>query len=412
MGYASQTQIESLLQDKLARYLGVLEEMVGINSFTANPAGVNELAEFTRRFFADLGFTAQRVPAANPLQGDHLVLNRPGRGRATIAMVSHLDTVFPAEEEQRNDFHWRVEDDRLYGPGSVDIKGGTILVHMVLDALQVAAPALFEAVNWVILLNAAEETLAPDFAELARQRIPADALACLVFEGGNVADGIFTLVTSRKGRATFEITVEGRAAHAGANHQRGANAIVQLAHTVSKIAELTDHEQELTYNVGTIAGGTVINRVPHLASASGEMRAFDSELFREGVTSLEALAEVATVRSLEDGYPCTVAIDILQESAPWPQNPGTDRLLAIWQDTAAELGWVVVPEARGGLSDGNFIWDYVPTLDGLGPSGANAHCSERSADGLKDQEYAEASSFVPKAVLTTLAIIRLAGESG
>ncbi len=42
-----------------------------------------------------------------------------------------------------------------------------------------------------------------------------------------------------------------------------------------------------------------------------------------------------------------------------------------------------------GLSDGNLIWDVVPTLDGLGPSGDNDHCSERSADGSKLPEYVD-----------------------
>ena len=64
-------------------------------------------------------------------------------------------------------------------------------------------------------------------------------------------------------------------------------------------------------------------------------------------------------------------------------------------------------EERGGLSDGNLIWDAVPTLDGLGPWGDNDHCSERSPDGLKDQEYVEPGSFAPKAALTIKALLRL-----
>jgi glutamate carboxypeptidase len=71
------------------------------------------------------------------------------------------------------------------------------------------------------------------------------------------------------------------------------------------------------------------------------------------------------------------------------------------------MGVEVVREERGGLSDGNFVWDHVPTLDGLGVSGGNAHCSERSADGKKDQEYLELPSILPKATLNTLAILRL-----
>lgn len=77
------------------------------------------------------------------------------------------------------------------------------------------------------------------------------------------------------------------------------------------------------------------------------------------------------------------------------------------QAAAAELGVRIVPEERGGLSDGNYFWDEIPTLDGLGVSGANAHCSERSEDGSKDQEFCEVSSFVPKTVLNVTAVLKL-----
>jgi glutamate carboxypeptidase len=76
-------------------------------------------------------------------------------------------------------------------------------------------------------------------------------------------------------------------------------------------------------------------------------------------------------------------------------------------DTAARLGTNVQGEERGGLSDGNGLWDAVPTLDGLGPWGDNDHCSERSPDGSKLPEFVEISSFVPKALLNVLAIATL-----
>ncbi|MEJ2749244.1 MAG: hypothetical protein P8183_15265, partial [Anaerolineae bacterium] len=101
-----------------------------------------------------------------------------------------------------------------------------------------------------------------------------------------------------------------------------------------------------------------------------------------------------------------------RRTAPWPRNEGTDSLLAIWQEAAAELGLRVVPEERGGLSDGNYFWDQIPTLDGLGVSGANAHCSERSEDGSKEQEFCEVSSFVPKALLNITAVLKLLAYKG
>ena len=66
--------------------------------------------------------------------------------------------------------------------------------------------------------------------------------------------------------------------------------------------------------------------------------------------------------------------------------------------------------SRGGLSDANYLCCLGPTLDGLGPGGANAHCSERSADGSKLPEFVEVDSFVPKAALDVLGLLRLLGR--
>ena len=113
------------------------------------------------------------------------------------------------------------------------------------------------------------------------------------------------------------------------------------------------------------------------------------------------------MRSAADGFACQIRVEILTESRPWPRNPGTDRLIAGGQQAGAELGHPVDAEERGGLSDGNALWDAVPTLDGLGPWGEHDHCSERSADGSKVPEYVLASSFVPKALLNLAAILDL-----
>jgi len=119
------------------------------------------------------------------------------------------------------------------------------------------------------------------------------------------------------------------------------------------------------------------------------------------------LAGPGDVQSPLDGYPCQVKVDITSESRPWPRNPATDALLKLWIDTAAEQGRTILPEQRGGLSDGNSFWDVVPTLDGLGPWGDNDHCSERNSDGSKLPEFVEISSFVPKALINVVAIVKL-----
>jgi glutamate carboxypeptidase len=322
-------------------------------------------------------------------------------------MIAHLDTVFPAEEELANNFHWLVEGDRAFGPGTLDIKGGTVMMWLVLKALQSLAPALFESITWKLFWNSSEERLSSDFEQVCRQRFEPSTLAVLVFEGENRRDKSSLMVAARKGRFTWRVTINGRGAHAGGSLEQGANALVQLARTVQQIDALTNFAKHLTFNVGTMRGGTVLNRVPHEAVAEGEFRAFSPQVCQEAKAAFLALSGAGEVRSLADGYACQIETEITSESRPWPRNPGTDRLLGLWMDTAAEQGRSVLAEERGGLSDGNSFWDVAPTLDGLGPWGDNDHCSERSPDGTKLPEFVELSSFVPKALLNVVAISKL-----
>lgn len=405
-------EIKAYLQENLPGYLSMLERMVAVNSFTANPAGVNELGQITAEAFKALGFHAETIQSQNLLYGKHLILTRDGRPTAQkpapkIGLVSHLDTVFPEAEEQLNDFHWRIEGDRIYGPGVVDIKGGTVMIYMILTTLQALFPDIFESVTWVVLLDASEETEGEDFGNLCMQHLESDPLACLIFEPGYDSVNRPHLVVARKGMVIYRVEVEGKAAHAGSSHEKGANAVQQMADVVQRVCSMTDYDRDLTFNVGTVAGGTVMNRVPHFASASIEMRAFTMDVYEEGIARMLELNNLSTVSTADGDFACRVKTLVLSKTLPWPRNEGSDNLFLIWQKTAQTLNLEAVPEARAGLSDGNYFWHTLPTIDGLGPDGKNAHCSERSLDGSKDQEFALRSSFVPKALLNTLAIIEL-----
>ena len=398
-------QLRAHVEAQVPRAMEQLERMVRLNSFSGNPEGVNAVGALTAALFEPLGFEAERVGCAQPGRGDRWVLHRAGQGGPHVGLVSHLDTVFPPEEEQRHGFGWQRVGDRIYGPGTVDNKGGIVVMFLVLEALRSIAPERFQWAEWTLLFNAAEEVWSPDFGQLARHRL-AGASAALVFEGGQRRGEAWTVVTSRKGRALFRIRVEGRGAHAGVRPERGANALVQMAETLLRAAELTDWSRGRSVNVGVVRGGTAANRVPHEAVAEVEMRAWDPAVFEEGKAGLLALAGTGRLRARSDGYPCRVHVELLQETAPWPSNPQTERLFACWEAAGRSLGWAVEREARGGLSDANHLWDRVPTLDGLGPVGDHAHCSERSPDGSKEPEYVLASSFVPKTVLNTVALLR------
>ncbi|MBE7497737.1 MAG: M20/M25/M40 family metallo-hydrolase [Verrucomicrobiaceae bacterium] len=379
-----------------------LRALVGINSFTANAEGVNAVAERTAEMFAGLGFEAEHAPCAMPGTGNHVFLHRAGAGGEPVVLVTHSDTVFPPEEERKNGFQWeeRPEEGRIYGPGVVDNKGGTALIWLILHLLREAAPEVFERTRWLVASNAAEEITGDDFARQTARRCGGRARAVLVFEGGPVDERGWHIVTSRKGRSTWRLSAAGKAAHAGSQHGTGINAIDALALALPRIAALTDPAQERTVNLGRIEGGTVVNRVPHEAAAEWECRA----------TTPASLAEADAFFSGLSGRAANGAVLTAERTgftSPWPGGDDVTGLFEHWREAAARLDLTAVSMPRGGLSDANHLWQCGPTLDGLGPWGGNAHCSERSADGTKLPEYVETSSLVPKALINVLALVRL-----
>jgi len=407
--------IRTYLEQRLSTDLALLRQMVAINSFTENPEGVNEVGDLTAVSFAPLGFTAERTQATNPAYGKHLLLTRTAKTThpaPKIAFISHLDTVYSAEEELENNFLWQEEGACIYGPGTYDIKGGTIMILMVLSAIKEFYPTVFDSITWILAFNAAEEALVRDFGTLCHKQIGDDAIAALVFEGGHRQKEEFKLVVARKGMARYRIEVDGRAAHAGTSIDKGASAIVQLAEVIQRVSALRNSKRELSVNIGSIEGGTVNNRVPHFAAANGELRAYSTAVFQQAMSDLRSMEQLSTVKSIRDGYPCRVRVIVHDEWEAWPRNAGSDDLLALWQEvteglTAVNPNTTIIPQERGGLSDGNYTWSFAPTIDGLGPAGGNAHCAERSADRSKEQEYVAVDSFVPKATINIAAIVKL-----
>ncbi len=383
-----------------------LRRMVEINSFTLNIPGIEAVGRVTAECFESLGFAAEFVPAENQAHGPNLFLRRTGseEGQAQpVVLVSHLDTVFPPEEELSAGFRWQEKGDRIYGPGSVDNKGGTMMIWLVLRVLKDLLPEVFEKTSWLVALNSAEEVISPDFAKRTEERCPAGARCVLVFEGGPLEEEGYRVVTSRKGRLCYRVTCHGRGAHAGSNYVQGINAIVELGGLLPLIDALNDPENDLSVNVATVTGGTVLNRVPHHVAMELEMRAFQPAVLAGAAAALEAMAG-PTVGGAE------IVVERLGATAAWPGGVATDQLFQVWQNAADILGLPVARMSRGGLSDANYLSHLGPTLDGMGPSGGNAHCSERSSDGRKLPEYVEPGTFVPKAAMNVLALVELLGR--
>jgi len=172
--------------------------------------------------------------------------------------------------------------------------------------------------------------------------------------------------TSRKGIADFVLDVEGRAAHAGVEPEKGVSAVEELAHQILALKQLADVARGTTINVGVIEGGTRPNVVAARARAEIDVRFSRAS---------EAERVVAAIRGLQPKLNgARLRISGGTDRPPMERSPGIARLAQLAQRLAGNLGFALAETSTGGGSDGNYTAALgVPTLDGLGPDGGGAH---------------------------------------
>ena len=344
-----------------------------LESPSNDPAATTRMAQMAAGHLAAAGAAVEIIPGQ--VNGSMVQATWAGGDRKPLLLLAHHDTVHPIGSLARNPP--RVEDGRVYGPGSYDMKGGALLAAAALAAIRSLGRPLPRP---VILLSTADEELSstdsrPLIEALARQ---AEAVLVLepAFYGGE-------LKTARKGVGTFTIRALGRASHAGGAHELGINAIVELAHQVRALTGLTDYERGITISVGLIQGGSAVNTVP----AAAEMQV-DARVWR-----LEDAAWVnQQVYALRPHLPgASLQISGGVERPPMERLPGTVRLFELARRLGQEIGLELVERAVGGASDGNFTAALgIPTLDGLGVCGDGAHT---------DEEYVLIGQLAPRAAV-------------
>lgn len=349
-----------------------------VESPTHDSAAVNAMMDFVVSEADEAAIAWQRIPGRDGL-GDSVVLRAgPASRDPGILVLSHLDTVHPVGTAA-SDLPIRQEEDRLYGPGVYDMKGGAFLAlqafRHVVRAGEARRPLVF-------LFTPDEEIGSPTTRELIED-MGRRAGAVLVTEpardGGRV-------VTSRKGVGRFDVHVKGRPSHSGTRHADGRSAIREAGRQIEAIEGLTDYGRGVTTNVGLISGGTAPNVVPQHCRFTIDLR----------VESLEAgesfAARLLGLRPI--GPDVSVTVTGGMNRPPYERSEGTAALFEQARALAAEIGLDLAEVPRtGGGSDGNFTAALgIPTLDGLGVDGDGAHTLD---------EYALISSLEPRMKLMT-----------
>jgi glutamate carboxypeptidase len=377
--------VNEWVRDEAVRIAGraerELEALVAVSSPSGDISGAEACLDVCAALLPDHA-EVERPPCSSPDHARDLLAHMRGTGTRRILLLGHVDTVIAHQNHQP----LRRESGRLYGSGTVDMKGGDVLALGVLRALA-DRPDLYAEVALLFVCD--EEWRTVEFSHAQRF---AGWDACLCFEAGETtAEGEDAVVVKRKGAGTLHVRAHGRASHSGSAPDAGRNALLALAHIARAVASRHDPagEHRLTAVPTILQAGASFNVVPGEGELYCDLRADDRAAFD---------ADLAAVPSELDGV--RLESTLLRV---WPGMDAREADAPVLERAAEALGRPLHGHARGGASDASHFAPVIDvTIDGLGPRGGAAHNPGEFVLARSLHERAEVALAVALSVLQPL----------
>jgi len=362
-GPAIIASVDSFLRSARAKQketISCIQALVECESPSGYAPGVGRFAKVFGGMLGD-------IARVRTYSGKHLrcEFQLPGsRKEGQILALGHSDTVWPLGTIQTMPF--RQARGRLWGPCVLDMKAGLVFFTFAMRILRELDVPVRRKV--ILQVNSDEEIGSPS-SRVLTEETARDSVAVLVLEPGTGLDG--KLKTARKGVGDYRITVRGRAAHAGLDFEKGANAVVEMARQIERIAGFTRLRQGITVSPGVVQGGTRSNVVPAECHLEVDVRA------------PSAGAQHYLERQFGSLKPfdkrCGIEVAGGLNRPPMERSAGVRRLFHTARALGTELGLTLEESSSGGGSDGNFTAALgIPTLDGVGAVGEGAHAPHES----------------------------------
>jgi glutamate carboxypeptidase len=383
---APDEKLRAMAEAAKPEVIATLRDMVMIESGSADLEGLKKMADFTEGRLKALGAKTERRKTTRGAGADIVIGTFEGTGSKKIMLIAHMDTVY--ERGILATQPWRIDGERIYGPGIADDKGG---IAVVLHALQ-----MLKEVDWrnyaklTALFNPDEEVGSIGSGELISEIADQHdfVLSCEPTVAAPAAKNDMLLLGA-SGTATGKMEVKGRAAHAGAAPQLGRNSLIELAHQLLQTRDIDKSVPGTQLNWTTAQAGKVRNQIPESAVAGADIRV----TVPDGLKKLQAALDEKVKQKLIPDTETTVTIE--------PGRPpfvATDRgrlLAKQGQEIYAEIGRTLdIAEMTGGGTDAGFAnrSGKAVVVESFGLAGYGYHARD---------EYIDSGSIAPRLYLMT-----------
>lgn len=339
-----------------------LERLVNVETGTGYVEGLAAMAQLLEAELKAIGASVARHKATEPAVGDNLVATLQGKGGKNLMMMAHMDTVYVQGTLAKAPF--RVDGPRAFGPGIADDKGG---ITVILHTLKVLKAHNFEGFGKItVLFNTDEERGSIGSRDLIR-RLAKQHDYVLSFEPTVAIKEMVVLGTS--GTASVDVTVKGRASHAGAAPEQGINALTEAADLILRTQDIDDKASGLRFNWTVAKAGGVTNIIPDQAVITADFRYVNKAGYDAAIAKLETA--VAKKRLADSKIDINVRQGMPAFNAGVEGRKLVDKAIAIYKEVGADL---TILERTGGGTDAAWAsQDGTPVIEGMGLPGFGYH---------------------------------------
>jgi len=377
-------QVEKNHEESIA----FLEKVVNMNSGTLNLEGVKKVGAVFQEAFKAIGFNTRWIEMPEEMnRAGHLFASIKGNKGKKLLLIGHLDTVFEENSPFQN---FERMDSIAFGPGANDMKGGDVIALYALKALYELN--LLDKASITVAFTGDEESTGKPLALSRKDLIDAGKEADIAL-GYETASGFNYATIARRGASGWKVETQGKRAHSSGifNDRVGAGAIFEMSRILNAFYEEVRGEESLTFNPGTLLGGTFVdydkqnssgsvfgksNVVAQKAVVNGGLR-FISEEQKE-----EARAKMRTIVS--QNLPQTSAtIEFIDSYPAMKPSEGNLAVLEILNQVSQDLNLgEVLPHdpLKRGAADISFVANFTDGIDGLGTMGSGAHTPQETVN--------------------------------
>lgn len=391
-------KLQNWFQEQEENMLKRLEVLVNLHSFSHDGDCVNKVGEQISAWLKEDGFIVEKIPKVKPFVYDDSMEFVEKLGNvfvartheknvgAGIVFLAHMDTVFP--KEMFWSFRMDIENDKAYGPGINDMKGGIIINMFVAKALKE-----LNLISCPITL-----TFSPDEEIGSLTTLPIlkkelkGAITAICTEPGYLGGGV---TTKRKGAGHVRLHVTGRTAHAGRDYVNGASAILELSHKIIALDKYVDLENDQTVNVGLIHGGTSANSVA--GEAYGAIH-FTYPNLESGENLLNNIKKECEQTYIDKTH-CFLSGGL--GLPPLTETKDNKTLYSFVEKAGEVMGYPVFSNPSKGAAESGFCSSIlgIPSVCSMGVEGEFLHSKN---------EYIKLSSLIPRSKLVALTAIMAA----